>query len=176
MKVTGWTTWNIEDDKWTENCGYVDPDNERLKLWNPEKKLFSPTKDEVSQYAANFYVTKEEAQKRLKAEWDAKPNYIDEKKAEEYSNITKECEEVLIKYCIDNHVFKTDYEHQGGKNGVPVFDDKYILTYTLRAWGGLMADVWNEILKTDKFGYLDFYCGGCPKEVEDFLKLEKENR
>lgn len=177
MEVTGWTTWNTEDDKWIDNCGYIDPDNERMKLWNPEKKLFSPTLDEISQYATNFCVSREDAQKKLRAEHDAKSDYIDEKKAKELIDITKECEKALIKYCVDNHVFKTDYEHQGGENGVPVFNNKYILTYTLRSWGALMADIWNEILgENDKYNYLDFYCGGCPKEVENFLKLEKENR
>lgn len=171
MKVTGWIQWDTSDDSNKWQGKYLEPFDERRKLWNPEKKLFYPTKEDINQYAANFYVTKEEAQKRLRAKQDAKPDFIDEKKADEWLEIGKQCEEAVIKYCVENHVFLTDYDHQGNKKGVPVIDNKYILTYTLRAWGGLMADVWNEILgEKNKYNYLDFYCSGCPKEVEDFLK------
>lgn len=179
MKVTKWIRWNTEDDSNEWKKPYIDPYDERRKLWNPDKKIFSPTKEEVNQYAANFYVTKEEALEKLLERYEALPDYVDEKKANEWLEIGHECEKALIDYCVKNHVFLSDYDHQGNSKGVPVFDDKYILTYTLRSWAALMADVWNEILGLsfkDKYNYLNFYCNGCPKEVEEYIvKNDKGN-
>lgn len=172
MKFIGWTNAKYENKDWPSCDGYLDPMDEKHKLWNPDKKIFISA-DDISEYTTNFQVSREEASKILKEENDKKPNWIDEDKANYWDTIDNLIYEATLNYCVDNHVFFTDWEHQSEDfKGVPVLEDengKYVLLMTLRAWGGFMADVWNKILKTNKFGYIDFYCGGCPKEVEDYL-------
>lgn len=180
MKFVGWTEAKYENKDWPACDGYIDPDEEKHKLWNKDKKLFVSA-DDISEYAANFQVSREEAAKTLTEENDKKPSWTDPDKAAYWNNILDDMHKAALQYCIDNHIFITDYQHQAEDfKGVPVLEDdkgnKYVLLMTLRAWGGFMADVWNKILKADKYGYIDFYCGGCPKEVEEFLKLEKEHR
>lgn len=43
---------------------------------------------------------------------------------------------------IRNRGYKmSGYYHQGGSFGVPIIDDKYIVEFSFRGWGGIMADV-----------------------------------
>ena len=71
----------------------------------------------------------------------------------------------LIEKEIKNQIIKNKYDfsgehHQYGKCGCPVFELDGKLGYALysyRAWGGLMADCWNEIEETIKYDYMDFY-------------------
>lgn len=179
MKFLEWTAAHYEKEGWPKCDGFIDPSEEWQKLWNLDKKLVI-SKDDISQYAANFGKTQEEAAKILREENNKKPFWTDEKKAEQLKSLYDEMEKTALDYCVDNHIFVSDYQHQSDSfKGVPVLEDngnKYVLLMTFRAWGGFMADVWNKILKTDKFNYLSFYCNGCPKEVENFLRLEKENR
>ena len=46
-------------------------------------------------------------------------------------------------------------EHQARM--VPVFDDGTVGRFSYRAWGDLMAAIWNTEEKTRKYCYLDFY-------------------
>lgn len=46
--------------------------------------------------------------------------------------------------------------HQGSGDGVPVFDDGAVATFTFRAWGDLMAAIWAEHDGRD-YSYIDFY-------------------
>lgn len=48
-------------------------------------------------------------------------------------------------------------QHQNDPEGVPVFSDGTIATFSFRAWGDLMAAVWSEHEDTD-YCYMDFYC------------------
>jgi hypothetical protein len=53
--------------------------------------------------------------------------------------------------------------HQNARDGVPVFDDGAVGTFSFRAWGDLMAAIWGP---EDGciYGYMDFYMDSC---VED---------
>lgn len=58
--------------------------------------------------------------------------------------------------------------HQGEHcNGVPVFDDGTAATFSMRAWGDLLAAVWSEQLGRP-FCYMDFYYATAPARPEDF--------
>ena len=46
--------------------------------------------------------------------------------------------------------------HQYGPDGVPVFEDNTVATFSYRAWGDLMAAIWSEAEDTD-YSYMDFY-------------------
>lgn len=46
--------------------------------------------------------------------------------------------------------------HQAADDGVPVFDDETVGTFSYRAWGDLMAAVWSEEDGID-YTYMDFY-------------------
>ena len=51
----------------------------------------------------------------------------------------------------------TGEQHQYAKCGVPVFSDETISTFSYRAWGDLMAAIWNTEENTNKYCYMDFY-------------------
>jgi len=53
--------------------------------------------------------------------------------------------------------------HQSAPDGVPVFDDGAVGTFSCRAWGDLMAAVWSGE-DGRGYGYMDFYMDSC---VED---------
>lgn len=46
-------------------------------------------------------------------------------------------------------------EHQS--HMVPVFDDNTVGSFSYRAWGDLMAAIWNTQENTNKYSYMDFY-------------------
>ena len=50
--------------------------------------------------------------------------------------------------------------HQNAPDGLAVFDDGAIGTFTFRAWGDLMAAVWSGV-DGRGYGYMDFYMDGC---------------
>ena len=41
----------------------------------------------------------------------------------------------------------------------PVFDDGTVGSFSFRAWGDLMAAIWNTEENTNKYSYMDFYMG-----------------
>lgn len=46
--------------------------------------------------------------------------------------------------------------HQRAADGVPVFDDGAIATFSFRAWGALMAAIWGPEDRCS-YSYMDFY-------------------
>lgn len=60
-------------------------------------------------------------------------------------------EEILAK-----NIKITGGEHQNSENGVPLFEDNTVATYSYRAWGDLMAAIWSEKENKD-YCYMDFY-------------------
>jgi hypothetical protein len=50
--------------------------------------------------------------------------------------------------------------HQNAPDGVPVFDDGAVATFSFRAWGDLLAAVWAEHDGRD-YWYMDFYMDSC---------------
>lgn len=48
------------------------------------------------------------------------------------------------------------FYHQRGRYGVPILDNKYILTYTYRSWGDIMAEVLNLNDPKDNMAYCNW--------------------
>lgn len=168
MKLIKWIPYETSEYK-----SYLDPSDELLKLRNPNKKLWIREDDDtVKEYAEKNRIGIDKAFKIIKEKNEKLPDWIDEDKADFYKDINEVCRYKLKKYCIDNKIFITDGQHQTSM--IPVFQDddnqRYTLLYSLRAWSGLMAEVWNEILKTDKYYYLDFYCDSRNTEIDEYLK------
>ena len=70
------------------------------------------------------------------------------------------CEKAIKEDIIKNKWKFSGEWHQNGKCGMPVISvDNVIGEYMLswRAWGGLMAECWNEIEQDRKYDYIDFY-------------------
>ena len=54
--------------------------------------------------------------------------------------------------------------HQSRQNGVPVFDDGAIATFSFRAWGDLMVAIWAD-RDGRCYGYLDDYMDSCLEDA-----------
>jgi hypothetical protein len=50
--------------------------------------------------------------------------------------------------------------HQNAPDGVPMFDDGAVATFSFRAWGDLLAAVWAQHDERD-YWYMDFYMDSC---------------
>lgn len=64
--------------------------------------------------------------------------------------------EALRQSIVENNIKICGDEHQYGSEGVPVFEDNTVATYSYRAWGDLMAAIWSEEENKD-YSYMDFY-------------------
>jgi len=63
--------------------------------------------------------------------------------------------EALREACVKHNIRITGVQHQNDSNGVPVFSDGKIGSFSLRAWGDLMAAIWSEAENKD-YNYMDF--------------------
>ena len=146
-------TWAYcEDNK------YIDFSDAFRELKRPSPRLITKADSEGK--------TEEELKKffeQREKEWDEyhKNPWLDGKKAEgeALSKYRDECTKELVDFCVQNRIFISDSEHQNKDWGCPVFDNKYKLTFTLRSWAGIMAEVWSKITGKE-LDYLDFYCSG----------------
>lgn len=57
--------------------------------------------------------------------------------------------------------------HQNADDGVPVFEDDTYLTMSYRAWGAMLAAIWNSTLEEPKYHYMDFYMSCLVGEREE---------
>lgn len=57
-------------------------------------------------------------------------------------------------------------DHQSRADGVPVFSDGTVGTFSFRAWGDLLAAVWSTEDGVDR-SYMDFYMGGESQDVDE---------
>lgn len=88
------------------------------------------------------------------------------------------CEKAIKEDIIKNKwLFCGDW-HQTGKCGMPVLklDGKVgIYLVSMRYWGNIMAECWNEIEQTLKYDYMDFYMSCMidkePKHCEEEYKF-----
>ena len=64
--------------------------------------------------------------------------------------------EELYQSIVANRIRCTGEEHQSGAVAVPLWDNGKVDTYSMRAWGDLMAAVWSTEDNKD-YGYMDFY-------------------
>jgi hypothetical protein len=53
--------------------------------------------------------------------------------------------------------------------GVPLFSDDTVGFFSMRAWGDLMAAIWNSELATKSFSYVDF-AWSTPDDLETIVK------
>lgn len=161
-----------ENGDWPD--GVVEPWEKKMELVNKKHKLII-TDSDINAYSLANGVSFDEAKDILNRKNDAEPMWIDQIRADYWQGIADECDKAIRDYFVDKKIFITDYAHQSEvSEGVPVCEDSdgklYASTYTLRAWGGLMAECWNKILDISSLDYIDFYCGGEPKEVVEYLK------
>jgi hypothetical protein len=63
--------------------------------------------------------------------------------------------EALRDECVKHNIRITGLQHQNDSNGVPVFSDGKIGSFSLRAWGDVMAAIWSEAEDKD-YNYMDF--------------------
>ena len=146
MKVTAWT------DLEYASSHYIDVDDERIKLHNPEKRTLTPK--ELTKLAEEKGISNDEAFELWKKEYDKIPYYTDEAKAEEYHKLEEELIQCVIEHCKETGIrFFSDY-HQDGDWGIPIIDDKYMVLVSLRKWGEMMALADND---TDEKAYLHYY-------------------
>ena len=82
-------------------------------------------------------------------------NYIDRVK-DEY----KEYPEAIRRYIVKHGIKQGGDWHQTADDGVPLFDDDTVATFSYRAWGDLLAAIWSEEENED-YHYMDFYMGVC---------------
>lgn len=52
----------------------------------------------------------------------------------------------------------TGEQHQYSDCGMPKFPDNTVAAFSFRAWGDLMAAIWNTEEGVSKYSYIDFYC------------------
>ncbi len=72
------------------------------------------------------------------------------------NNETRFYAEAIRKDVQKNNIRITGQNHQELDNGVPLFDDGKVGTFSYRAWGDLMAAIWSEAENKD-YRYMDFY-------------------
>lgn len=65
--------------------------------------------------------------------------------------------EALRQEILDKGIRYTGEQHQYADDGMPIFEDQTVATFTFRAWGDLMAAIWSEAENKD-YSYMDFYC------------------
>ncbi len=76
---------------------------------------------------------------------------------EQYNEKGAEYAEALRAGVLERKLKYNGSEHQNSIEGVPVFSDGTIATFSFRAWGDLIAAVWSEEENID-YSYMDFYC------------------
>lgn len=64
--------------------------------------------------------------------------------------------EAFRQYIIANKIRNSAPWHQTSDNGVPLFEDDTVATFSYRAWGDLLAAVWSTEDNED-YHYIDFY-------------------
>lgn len=65
-------------------------------------------------------------------------------------------QEALRKSIIERKLKYCGNDHEELEDGVPVFSDFTVATYSYRAWGDLMAAIWSTEENKD-YSYIDFY-------------------
>ena len=81
--------------------------------------------------------------------------------------LLEERKNVVIEELRKHNYHISGYYHQGGKRGVPVFDDGNWLRISFRSWGQIMADAYPEEMAQAKSAYIVWaWCSPCdPKDM-----------
>lgn len=176
--LTGWTRWQWSDET---------PSQDNIKYEEKTKYSYINFSDAIDACRkrmpaivtfAEMSVLSEDDVKKLREakqkEWDDynENPWIEGKEDEGESLVVlrQKCFQDLINYCIKNHIYISPDEHQNADWGVPVFNNKYIDQFSLRSWGDIMAEVWNEIMGRNDLDYLNFYCNDADNAIKDYKK------
>ena len=83
----------------------------------------------------------------------------------------KKYENILIPYFIKNKIMITGIEHQ--ENYIPIINGVAVL-FSQRAWGKMMANVWNTIEGHNNYNYKNFawYLSDEMKEKYIFIRFK----
>ena len=81
--------------------------------------------------------------------------------------LLEERKKVVVEELRKHNYHISGYYHQGGKRGVPVFDDGNWLRISFRSWGQIMADAYPEEMAQAKSAYTVWaWCSPCePKDM-----------
>ena len=151
MRVTAWTNEEFARKH------YIDPFEERLKLFNPNKKMITPNELKTLAKENNLSCDEMFEKWKTETEYDKIPMWLDEDKVKEYNSLLSEMETCVINHCKEKGIrFSADY-HQYGDYGVPIIDDKYMYYTFARTWAWIMAMADGD--ESDK-GYLKYYLHG----------------
>jgi hypothetical protein len=64
--------------------------------------------------------------------------------------------EAIRRNVLENDLKLSGHDHQWSGAGIPLFSDKTVGRFSMRAWGDLMAAIWSE--KEDRdYNYMNFY-------------------
>jgi len=74
------------------------------------------------------------------------------------SYVEKDARDIIIDEIIKNKFCFSGNQHQYSMVGAPKIDGN-IYGYSQRGWGGIMADAWNKIEKTNNYDYCSFAWG-----------------
>ena len=75
---------------------------------------------------------------------------------ETLTDLGKEYAEAFRAYVLENGLRQGGDWHQNSDEGVPLFDDGNVATFSYRAWGDIMAAIWSEKENKD-YCYMNFY-------------------
>jgi hypothetical protein len=70
---------------------------------------------------------------------------------------TPEHEKAVFDYLVEHELCFAGDLHQSSDFGVPMLSDGTRFQCSMRYWGGLMSDVFNEIGNKYEYDYMDFY-------------------
>lgn len=73
-----------------------------------------------------------------------------------FSEKIGEYAEAFRQYVLENEIKHGGDWHQSNEEGVPLFSDGTVGTFSYRAWGDIMAAIWSEEEGVD-YEYMDFY-------------------
>ena len=65
--------------------------------------------------------------------------------------------EALRAEIIAKNIRFTGQDHQSVEDGVPLFSDGKVGSFSMRAWGDFLSATWSEHENKD-YSYMDFYC------------------
>lgn len=58
---------------------------------------------------------------------------------------------------LENKIRYNGFDHQNKEDGVPLFSDGTIASFSFRGWGDLMAAIHSDF-EDKNYNYMDFYC------------------
>lgn len=106
------------------------------------------------------WISYEEAQKKNKKLSGIDGFFTSSMNWQEYLNMCQPEQKIYIDALktaiIKEKIKKAGDWHQWSNEGVPLFSDGVVITFSWRSWGNLLAAMW-EIEEGKSYDYIDFY-------------------